>query len=390
MAFPINQAERLKRLPPYLFAEIDRLKREGRARGVDVIDLGIGDPDIPTPQHVIDALAKAATLPENHRYPSYEGLLSFREAVAQWYMKRFGVALDPAAEVLALIGSKEGTAHMPLAFVNPGDVVLVPDPGYPVYQNATYFAGGEPYLMPLKAEREFLPDLDAIPPDVLKRAKLIYLNYPNNPTAACAPLSFFQQLVEFAQRHQIIVCHDAMYSELCFNGFTPPSFLEAEGAKVVGIEFHSLSKTYSMTGWRIGFCVGNAEVLSGLGKIKSNVDSGVFQAVQYAGIAALTGPQDYVQMVRRIYQERRDVVVSGLKAMGWPVTTPKATFFVWSPTPNGRSATEIASRALQEAGVVITPGVGFGSQGEGFIRIALTVDKSRLAEAMERLKTLRL
>ncbi|HLC43105.1 MAG TPA: LL-diaminopimelate aminotransferase [Methylomirabilota bacterium] len=390
MAFPINQADRLKRLPPYLFAEIDRLKREVRARGVDVIDLGIGDPDIPTPQHVIDALAKAATQPENHRYPSYEGLLSFREAVAQWYMKRFGVALDPVTEVLALIGSKEGTAHMPLAFVNPGDVVLVPDPGYPVYQNATYFAGGEPYLMPLRAEREFLPDLDAIPFDVLRRAKLIYLNYPNNPTAACAPLSFFRRLVAFAQRHQIIVCHDAMYSELCFNGFTPSSFLEAEGAKAVGIEFHSLSKTYSMTGWRIGFCVGNAEVLSGLGKIKSNVDSGVFQAVQYAGVAALTGPQDYVQMVRRIYQERRDVAVTGLKAMGWPVETPKATFFVWSPTPNGKSATEIASRALQEAGVVITPGIGFGSQGEGFIRIALTVDKSRLAEAMERLRTLRL
>jgi LL-diaminopimelate aminotransferase len=390
VTFPIEQAERLKRLPPYLFAEIDRLRREVRARGVDVIDLGIGDPDIPTPSHVVEAIAKAAAMPENHRYPSYEGLLTFREAVAQWYSKRFGVTLDPQTEVLTLIGSKEGTGHMPLAFVNPGDVVLVPDPGYPVYQSGTLFAGGEPFLMPLKAERNFLPDLEAIPAGVLKRAKMIYLNYPNNPTAACAPLSFFEELVRFAERHQIIVCHDAMYSELCFDNFSPPSFLEAAGSKAVGIEFHSLSKTYSMTGWRIGFCVGNAQVLAGLGKVKSNVDSGVFQAVQYAGIAALTGPQDYVSMVRKIYQERRDIVIDGLRAMGWTVTPPKATFFVWAPVPKGLSATEVASRALQEAGVVITPGVGFGSQGEGFIRIALTVDKSRLAEAMKRLQTLRL
>jgi LL-diaminopimelate aminotransferase len=390
VAFTIDQAERLKRLPPYLFAEIDRLKREARARGMDVIDLGIGDPDIPTAPHVVEALARAAAVPENHRYPSYEGLLTFREAAAQWYVKRFGVTLDPATEVLTLIGSKEGTAHMPLAFVNPGDVVLVPDPGYPVYAVGTLFAGGEPYLMPLTAENDFLPDLGAIPSAVLKRAKLIYLNYPNNPTAACAPRSFFEDLVRFAERNQIVVCHDAMYSELGFDGFSPPSFLEVPGAKEIGVEFHSLSKTYSMTGWRLGFCVGNASVLAGLRAVKSNVDSGVFQAVQAAGIAALTGPQDYVSMVRGIYQERRDVVVEGFRAMGWAVTPPRATFFIWTPVPRGKSSTEITKRAIEEAGVIITPGVGFGACGEGFIRIALTVEKPRLSEAMDRLKKIKL
>lgn len=384
----LELAERLRRLPPYLFAEIDRQKREARARGVDLIDLGIGDPDLPTPPHVVDALARAARDPRNHRYPDYEGLLSFREAVAGWYRRRFGVTLDPATEVLTLIGSKEGTAHIPLAFVNPGDVVLVPDPGYPVYAAGTVFAGGEPYFLPLRAEHGFLPDLDAVPADVLRRAKMLFLNYPNNPTAATAPREFFEAVVRLAQRHGLIVCHDAMYSELCFDGYAPGSFLQVPGAKEVGVEFHSCSKTYSMTGWRIGFVVGNREILAGLGRVKTNVDSGVFQAVQEAAIAALTGPQDYVAWARGVYQERRDLVVAGLRQLGLPVWVPRATFFVWAPVPDGGDSRKWASRLLQEAGVVVTPGVGFGPAGEGYYRIALTVDRDRIAEAMARLARL--
>lgn len=386
MADPFELAERLKKLPPYLFAEIDKKKQDARARGVDVIDLGIGDPDLPTPPHVIQTAQQAALDPANHRYPSYEGMPAFRQAVADWYAKRFGVRLDPATEVLTLIGSKEGTAHMPLAFVNPGEAVLVPDPGYPVYAAGTWFAGGEVYFMPLRRARGFLPDLDAIPHAVARRARLIYLNYPNNPTAACASREFFSQVVAFARRHGVIVCHDAMYSELRFDGYEPPSFLEVEGAREVGVEFHSLSKTYSMTGWRIGFCVGNARALAGLLKIKTNVDSGVFQAIQHAGIAALTGPQDVSEKYRRIYQERRDVVVQGLRRLGWEVDVPKATFFVWAPVPGGLDSRAFAGRLLEQVGVVVTPGIGFGPSGEGFYRIALTVDTARLAEAMTRLK----
>ena len=383
-------AERLKHLPPYLFAEIDKKKREVRARGVDVIDLGIGDPDLPTPPHIIHALQKAAEDPANHRYPSYEGMLAYRQAVADWYAKRFNVRLDPEEEVLTLIGSKEGTAHIPLAFVNPGDVVLVPDPGYPVYAAGTWFAGGDVHWMPLRRENGFLPDLDAIPAEVARRAKLMYLNYPNNPTAAVATRDFFARVVAFARRHGILVCHDLMYSELKFDGFEPPSLLEVEGAREVGVEFHSLSKTYSMTGWRLGFCVGNRAAVAGLGAVKTNVDSGVFQAVQIAGIAALTGPQDLAEQYRRTYQERRDVVVSGLKQLGWEVDVPKGTFFVWAPVPGGLDSRSFATRLMEEAGVVVTPGVGFGPSGEGFYRIALTVEQARLAEAMERLKRLTL
>jgi LL-diaminopimelate aminotransferase len=383
-------AQRLRRLPPYLFAEIDRKKREARARGADLIDMGIGDPDLPTPPHVVEALRQAAGNPEHHRYPSYEGMLEFRTAVAEWYRRRFGVALDPETQVLTLIGSKEGTAHMPLAFVEPGDLVLVPDPGYPVYAAGTWFAGGEPHFMPLRRDHGFLPDLEAIPAEVARRAKLMYLNYPNNPTAAVAGREFFERVVAFARRHGIVVCHDAMYSELRFDDYRPPSFLEAPGALEVGVEFHSLSKTYSMTGWRIGFCVGNAAAVGGLGKVKTNVDSGVFQAVQEAGIAALTGPQDLPERYRRTYQERRDVVVAGLRALGWEVDVPRAAFFVWAPVPGGLDSRAFAGRLLDEAGCVVTPGVGFGPSGEGFYRIALTIDAKRLAEAMERLKGLRL
>jgi len=387
---PVELADRLKRLPPYLFAEIDKKKREARARGVDLIDMGIGDPDLPTAPHVIEALKRAAESPANHRYPDYEGLLSFRAAAAEWYRRRFGVSLDPETEVLTLIGSKEGTAHMPLAFVNPGDVVLVPDPGYPVYAAGTWFAGGEVHCMPLRRANGFLPDLDEIPAAVARRARLMYLNYPNNPTAATATAAFFARVVRFAQEHGIIVCHDAMYSELRFDGYRPPSFLETPGAREVGIEFHSLSKTYSMTGWRIGFAVGHAGALAGLGKVKTNVDSGVFQAVQEAGIAALTGPQDVAERYRRTYQDRRDVVVAGLRALGWEVDTPRAAFFVWAPVPGRLDSRTFAARLLDEVGCVVTPGVGFGPSGEGFYRIALTIDAKRLQEAMERLKRLAL
>ena len=387
---PFELAERLKRLPPYLFAEIDKKKREARARGVDLIDMGIGDPDLPTPPHIIEALKRGAENPANHRYPEYEGLLEFRRAVANWYRQRFGVTLKPETEVLTLIGSKEGTAHMPLAFVNPGDVVLVPDPGYPVYAAGTWFAGGQPHFMPLQRANGFLPDLDAIPDDVARRAKLMYVNYPNNPTAAVVEKGFFVQVVAFARRHGILVCHDAMYSELRFDGYRPPSFLETPGALEVGVEFHSLSKTYSMTGWRIGFCSGNATAIAGLGKVKTNVDSGVFQAVQEAGIAALTGPQDIPEQYRRTYQERRDVVVAGLRSLGWDVDVPKAAFFVWAPVPGGLDSRAFAARLLDEAGCVVTPGVGFGPSGEGFYRIALTIDAKRLREAMDRLRSLKL
>jgi LL-diaminopimelate aminotransferase len=387
---PFELAERLKKLPPYLFAEIDKKKREARARGVDLIDMGIGDPDLPTPPHIIEALKRGAENPASHRYPDYEGMLEFRRAVATWYRQRFGVTLDPESEVLTLIGSKEGTAHMPLAFVNPGDVVLVPDPGYPVYAAGTWFAGGQPHFMPLRRDNGFLPDLEAIPSDVARRAKLMYLNYPNNPTAAVAGKDFFVGVVAFARRHGILVCHDAMYSELRFDGYRPPSFLETPGALEVGVEFHSLSKTYSMTGWRIGFCSGNAAAVAGLGKVKTNVDSGVFQAVQEAGIAALTGPQDIPEQYRRTYQERRDVVVAGLKSLGWVVDIPKAAFFVWAPVPGGLDSRSFAARLLEEAGCVVTPGVGFGPSGEGFYRIALTIEAKRLREAMDRLRSLKL
>ena len=385
MSLRLELADRLQRLPPYLFAEIDRQKQEARARGIDLIDLGIGDPDLPTPPHVVEALGRAAREPKNHRYPDYEGLLAFRGAAAEWYHRRFGVTLDPATEVLTLIGSKEGTGHIPLAFVNPGDIVLVPDPGYPVYAAGTWFAGGEPHFLPLRAERDFLPDLDSVPSAVLARAKMLFLNYPNNPTAACATPAFFARVVAFARAHNLIVCHDAMYSELCFDGYRPPSFLETPGAREVGVEVHSCSKSYSMTGWRIAWVAGNRQIVAGLGRVKTNVDSGVFQAVQEAGIAALDGPQDYVAHVRGVYQERRDLVVAGLRRLGFPVTPPRATFFVWAPVPDGSDSRKWASRLLQEAGVVVTPGVGFGPAGEGFYRIALTVDKVRIAEALARL-----
>ncbi|MCE5336252.1 MAG: LL-diaminopimelate aminotransferase [Desulfobacteraceae bacterium] len=381
----LAQADRLRQLPPYLFAEIDRLKAELMAKGVDVINLGVGDPDLPTPPHIIEKLAQTAKDPANHIYPSYSGMNDFRVSVAAWYRKRFGVELDPSSEVLTLIGSKEGLAHLPLAFINPGDLALVPSPAYPVYHIATMFAGGESRFMPLVKNNGFLPDLDAIAPDVARRARIIFINYPNNPTGATADRSFYQRVVDFAREYDIIVCHDAAYTEMSFGGYKPMSFLEVPGAREVGIEFHSLSKTYNMTGWRLGFAVGNKEIIGGLGQIKSNIDSGAFNAVQWAGIAALEGDQAPVAQMQRVYEERRDILIAGLRKAGLDPEVPKATFYVWCPTPKGYKSKEFTSLLLREAGIVTTPGSGFGEPGEGYVRMALTVSKERIGEAVERI-----
>jgi LL-diaminopimelate aminotransferase len=384
--FPIEFATRIKTLPPYLFAAIDKMKQEAIARGVDIINLGVGDPDLPTPAPIIERMKLAAAEPRNHQYPSYEGLLSFRQAVAGWYKRRFGVTLDPATEVLTLIGSKEGIGHVPLAFIDPGDVVLVPSPGYPVYPVATSFAGGTSYIMPLKKENRFLPDLAAIPKDIAKKAKLIFLNSPNNPTSVVADKDYFKKVVAFAQEHQIIVCHDAAYSEIYYDGQPPASFLEVDGAKEVGVEFHSLSKTFNMTGWRIGFAVGHKQVLAGLGKVKSNLDSGVFQAVQEAGITALESGDYLVDGLRKIYQERRDVFVPGLRQLGLDVELPAAAFYVWIGVPNGYTSASFTAHLLEKTGIVSTPGNGFGEPGEGYVRMTLTTSKERLVEALERMR----
>jgi LL-diaminopimelate aminotransferase len=383
-----TQATRLRQLPPYLFAELDRMKQEQIRKGVDIISLGIGDPDLPTPPHIVQALAATAADPRNHQYPSYEGMLAFRRAVADWYAGRFGVALSPESEVLTLIGSKEGIGHLPLAFIDPGDVVLVPDPAYPVYAAGTLFAGGEPYPMPLRSERQFLPDLGAIPPAVLRRARILWLNYPNNPTGAVATREFLSGAVAFARRHGLVLAHDAPYSEIAFEGYRPMSVLEIEGAREVAVEFHSVSKTYNMTGWRLGFAVGNAALLTGLARVKQNLDSGVFQAVQYAGIAALTGSQQCVADNNRTWQERRDVLVDGLRSVGIRVTPPKATFYLWVPVPKGFTSQSFCVELLVKAGVVVTPGNGFGEAGEGFVRMAFTVGVERLREAVDRIRKL--
>ena len=384
----IDKAVRLMKLPPYLFQEIDRLKAELMAKGVDVINLGVGDPDLPTPGHIIEELGKAAADPANHQYPSYSGMNDFKDSVARWYKSRFGVELDPDREVLTLIGSKEGIAHLPFAFINPGDLSLIPTPAYPVYNVCNMFAGGESYFLPLRRENGFLPDLKAVPADVARRAKLLFINYPNNPTGATAERDFFQRVIDFAREYDLIVCHDAAYTEMGFDGYRPMSFLEVPGAKEVGIEFHSLSKTYNMTGWRLGMAVGNAQVLDGLGQIKSNIDSGAFNAVQRAGIAALEADQSCVTEMQRIYQERRDALINGLRPIGLHPDPPKATFYVWCPIPAAYKSKEFTALLLREAGIVTTPGSGFGEPGEGYIRMALTVSKERIEEAVNRMRKL--
>jgi len=384
--FPIEVATRIKTLPPYLFAAIDKMKQAAIARGVDIINLGIGDPDLPTPAPIIESLAQAAKNPKHHQYPSYEGMLSFRKAVADWYQRRFGVKLDAADEVLTLIGSKEGIGHIHLAFVDPGDVVLVPSPGYPVYPVGTSFCGGVSHLMPLTKANGFLPDLNAIPKEVARKAKLMWLNSPNNPTSVVMTKEYFTRVVAFAQEHQIIVCHDAAYSEIYYDGQRPASFMEVDGAKDVGVEFHSLSKTYNMTGWRLGFAVGHKEVLAGLGKVKSNLDSGVFEAVQAAGITALGLDNAVTNTIRNTYQERRDTLIPGLKQLALEVDAPPAAFYVWVAVPKGYTSASFTAHLLEKAGIVTTPGNGFGAPGEGYIRMTVCTSKDRLAEAVERIK----
>ncbi len=389
-AISVKQAERLAKLPPYLFAEIDRLKNEAIERGVDIIDLGVGDPDLPTHSHIVQCMAGAVENPAHHQYPSYQGALSFREAVARWYKERFGAELDPGKEIISLIGSKEGVGHIPLAFVNPGDAVLIPDPGYPVYNAGTVFADGEPIEFPLKEENGFMPDVSAISDEAARRAVMMFLNYPNNPTAGVATREMFQEVVEFAARNNVIICHDAAYTEIAFDGHKPISFMEIDGAREVGVEFHSLSKTFNMTGWRVGCVVGNSEVIAGLGRIKNNVDSGVFGAVQEAAAAALNGNMSGVEENNRIYTRRRDVLVEGLNRIGLKVEKPKATFYVWIPVPDGYDSSRFTALLLTEAGIVCTPGVGFGSCGEGYIRMTLCTPEERLQEVVERLAKLNL
>ena len=385
MTKQFEKADRLKQLPPYLFVEIDKAKRRLQAEGKDVIDLGVGDPDLPTPPHIIDKLKAAADDPANHRYSFTEGIPELRSAIAQWYQQRFNVALEPKTEVLPLVGSKEGIANFPLAVANPGDVVLVPEPGYPPYRSGTIFAGAEPVYMPLLEENNFFPDLGGISQKAARRAKLMFLNYPNNPTAAVATAEQFQEAIALAKEYGFAIAHDAAYAEISFDGFKPMSFLELPEAKSIGVEFHSLSKTYNMTGWRIGFVCGNAKLIAALTQLKTNIDSGIFQPVQWAGIEALTGDQAPFQQAVAAYQERRDLFVDGLTKAGWPIPKPKASFYVWTHVPTKESSIAFASRVLEQSHVVITPGVGFGPSGEGFVRLSLTVSTNRIQEAVARL-----
>ncbi len=384
----VKPAERIQKLPRYLFAEIDKKIRAKQAEGVEVIKLGIGDPDMPTPTYIIERMSEEIRNPGNHQYPPDEGLEEFKEAVAAYYGERYGVELDPRSQVCPLIGSKEGIAHISFSFVDPGDLNLVPDPGYPVYGIGTLFAGGQSHIMPLKEENGFLPRLEEIPAEAARKAKLMFINYPNNPTGAVTSYDYLEKIVHFARKYDLLVCHDAAYSELAYDGYRPPSLLEVEGAEEVGLEFNSLSKTFNMTGWRVGYAVGAHWAVEVLSRFKTNIDSGNFKAVQYAGVEALTSPRrdDFIRSLRQTYQERRDVVVESLREMGWPLEPPRGSFYVWAPVPPGfTSSQEFVSRMLEETGVVITPGRGFGEHGEGYFRIALTVEVPRMKEAMNRL-----
>lgn len=383
----VQYADRINSLPPYPFAEVDKAKQQKIKEGVDIIDLGVGDPDTPTPDYVIESLCKAVHDPETHQYPSYSGSTVFRDEVAEWFGKRFGVELDASREIYTLIGSKEGIAHLPLAFVNPGDYTLCPNPGYPAYSVGTIFAGGKPYDMPLWDENGFKPDLSRIPKEVVKKSKMIFINYPNNPTAATADKKFFKEVIDFGHDNNVIVVHDNAYSEVTFDGYKAPSILEVPGAMDCCIEIHSLSKTSNMTGWRIGFAVGNADLVAGLGKVKMNVDSGAFLAVQYAAIDALKHSEEFTKKMNRVYRDRRDMLLAGLRTLGIEMEAPKATFYMWAPVP-GENSIAYAKYLLDNAGIVVTPGIGLGKYGEGFVRFSLTRPAERIREAVERMKKL--
>ncbi len=378
-------SRRVENLPPYLFVEITKKIAEKRAKGEDVVSFAIGDPDIPTPSHIIDRLCQAAQDPANHRYPESDGLPELRRVIAEWYQKRFGISFDADKEVLPLIGSKEGVGHITFCFIDSGDIALVPDPGYPVYSVSTMLAGGEPYYLPLVEQNNFLPDLDSIPAHILKEAKLLWINYPNNPTGAVADLDFFNKVVRFAQQNDLVVCHDGPYSEVAYDGYRPVSFMQADGAKEVGVEFHSLSKSYNMTGWRIGMVVGNPVMVDALKRIKSNLDSGIPQAIQYAAIEALTGNQDCIKEHNAIYQRRRDLVVDTLNNIGLEAKPPKAALYIWAKVPQGYTSMDFATVLLEETGVVVTPGIGYGKNGEGYVRLSLTISDAALVKGLSRL-----
>ncbi len=381
----MRTARRIANLPPYLFVEITKKIAEKKAKGEDVVSFAIGDPDIPTPPHIIKKLCQAAQDPVNHRYPESDGLPELRQAIAGWYKKRFGVTLDADTEVLPLIGAKEGIAHIAFCFIDPGDTALVPDPGYPVYSIGTMLAGGRPYYLTLSEKNNFFPDFKSVPEYILKRTKLLWINYPNNPTAAVADLDFFNRTVEFARRHELVVCHDGPYTEVSFDNYQPVSFLQADGAKEVGVEFHSLSKSYNMTGWRIGMVVGNAAMVGALNTLKSNLDSGIPQAIQYAAIEALSGPQDCIQEHNAIYQKRRDLVVEMLNKIGLKASLPKASVYVWAKVPEGYTSADFTTDLLEQVGVVVTPGAGYGRSGEGYVRLSLTLPDAGLVKGLSRL-----
>jgi LL-diaminopimelate aminotransferase len=380
-------AQRLDRIPPYLFAEINRKRQKLLGQGVDLINLGVGDPDQPTPSPILQTMHEAIDDPTSHNYPPYQGTMAFRKAVAAFMARRYGVeGIDPEREIISSIGSKEAIHNTFLAFVDPGDYTLIPDPGYPVYNTATLFADGKPYTMPLHPEKGFLPDLNRIPAEIAQKAKLLWINYPNNPTGALASLDFFTEVVAFCREHDILLCHDHAYAEMAYDGYQPPSVLQVSGAKECAIEFHSASKSYNMTGWRVGFVVGNSLGIQGLARVKSNVDSGVFRAIQRAVITALETPREEIEQVMRVYQRRRDIIVEGLRSLGWEITPPKATLYVWVPVPAGYTSQEFANRLLEECGIIVPPGNGYGAFGEGFFRIALTISENRMKDAIARMK----
>jgi len=385
----VEYSNKLKKLPPYLFIEIDKKKKAAIEKGVDIISLGVGDPDIPTPGHIIDSMKNAVEKPKHHQYPFGAGLIEFRKAISNWYKQRFNVDLNPKDEIHSLLGSKEGIGHIHLAFINPGDIVLVPEPGYPVYNCGTIFSDGISHFMPLTEKNSFLPDLDKIPEKIAKKSKMMFINYPNNPTSAVANSDFYEKVIKFAKKYNIIVCSDAAYSEMYYDNKKPMSFLEVKGAKDVGVEFHSVSKTYNMTGWRLGWICGNADIVAGLGKVKDNYDSGVFGAIQEAGITALTSSQSCVEEMRKTYQKRRDIFINELNKIGWSVNKPQATFYVWAKVPKGYKSSKVVGKLLDEVGIVCTPGNGFGPSGEGYVRFALTVPESRLKQAVERISKIK-
>lgn len=379
-------SQRLKSIPPYVFAEIDKKRQAAVAKGVDVINLGIGDPDQPTPPHIVKAMSEAIANPVNHHYPPFGGTKEYKQAAAKYCQERFGFTVDPDSEVTSLIGSKEGLHHTIMAFIDKDDVNLIPDPGYPVYKTSTILAGGTPYALPLKPENDFLPDLEAIPAGVLSKAKLLILNYPNNPTAGVADLSFYEKVVAFAKKHDIVFCHDLSYPEMTFDGFKAPSALEVKGAKDVTIELHTLSKAFNMTGWRIGFAVGNPKLVKALATIKSNVDTDIFRAIQVAAIAAFEGPKDHIAFCNNLYVERRDLAVKRLRELGWQVKPNKATFYMWLKVPEGLTSQEFSTIMLDRAGIVVPPGNAYGETGEGYFRLSLCATKERMEEAFDRMK----